>query len=80
MCRLVLNFAVCLQLSSTWVLFSGDMHFVHVGVGPCFLLHLCTWIPHATSRESLRALHEAVEYPWMLWSAPVSLALQSMVM
>ena len=33
----------------------------------------------ATSRESLLALYGAVEYPWMLWSAPISLALRSMV-
>ena len=61
-------------------LFRGDRHFVHVGVGPCFLLHMCTWTPQATSRESLRVLYGAVEYPWMMWSSPVSLDLQSMVM
>jgi hypothetical protein len=45
LCHLVLSFAVCLQPHSMWVLFWGDRHFVHVGVGPCFLLHLCTWTP-----------------------------------
>ena len=80
LCLLVLSFAVCLQPPSIWVLFRGDWHFVHVGVGPCFLLYLCTWTPQATSRESLRALYGDVEYPWMLWSAPVSLALRSMVL
>ena len=36
--------------------------------------------PHATSSESLRALHRAVDYPWMLWSALACLALWSIVM
>ncbi len=54
LCLLVLSFAVCLQPPSMWVLFRGDRHFVHMGVGPCPLLHLCTWTPQATSRESLR--------------------------
>ena len=80
LCLLVLSFAVCLQPPRMWVLFRGDRHFVQVGVGPCFLLRLCTWTPQATSRESLRALYGAVEYPWMLWSALVSLALWSMVL
>jgi hypothetical protein len=80
LCRLVLSFAVYLQSPGMWVLFRGDRHFAHVGVGPCFLLHLCTWTPQATSRKSLRALYGAVEYPWILWSAPVSLALRSMMM
>ena len=79
LCLLVLVFAVCLQSTIMWVLFTGDRHFVHVGVGPCFLLYLCTWTPQATLRESLRALYGAVEYPWMLWSALFSLALRSMV-
>jgi len=81
LCRLALSLAVCLQLPNMYVLFRGDRHFVHVGVGPCFLLHMYAWTPQATSRESLRALYGAVEYPWMLWSAPDSaLALRIMVM
>ena len=44
-CLLVISFTLCLQPPITWVLFRGDRHFVHVGVGPCFLLHLCTWTP-----------------------------------
>ena len=60
LCFLFLSFAVCLQPPRMWVLFKGDRHFVHVGVGPYFLLHLCTWTPQATSRESLRALYGAV--------------------
>ena len=42
---LVLSSAVCLQPPRMWVLFRGDMHFVQVGVGPRFLMHLCTWTP-----------------------------------
>jgi hypothetical protein len=45
LCLLVLSFAVCLQPPRMWVLFRRDKHFVQVGVGPCFLLHLCTWTP-----------------------------------
>ena len=45
LCRLDLSFAVCLQPPIMWVLSRGDMHFVHVGVGPYFLLHMCTWTP-----------------------------------
>ena len=60
LCLLVLCFAVSLQPPSMWVLFRGDIHFVHVGVGSCFLLHMCTWTPQSTSRESLRALYGAV--------------------
>ena len=71
LCRLVISFAVCLQPPRILVLFRGVRHFAHVGVGPCFLLHLCTWTPQATSSESLRALYGAVKYPWMLWSAKV---------
>ena len=77
---LVLSFAVCLRPPSMWVLFRGGRHFVRVGVDPCFLLLLCTWTPHVTSSESLRALYGAVEYPWMMWSAPISLVLRSMVL
>ena len=43
LCLLVLSFTVCLEPPSTWALFRGDKHFVHVGVGQCFLLHLRTW-------------------------------------
>jgi len=43
LCLLVLSFAVCLQPPIMWVLFRGGRHFAHVGVVPCFLLHLCTW-------------------------------------
>ena len=80
LCLLFRIFAVCLQPPSMWVLFSGDRYFVHLGDGPCFLLHLCTWTPQATSRDSLLVLYGAMEYPWMLWSALVSLALRSIVL
>ncbi len=40
--RLVLSLAVCLHPPRMWVLFMGDFHFEHVGVGPCFLLYMCT--------------------------------------
>jgi len=39
---LIISFAVCLQHPMMWVLFRGGRHFAHAGVGPCFLLHLCT--------------------------------------
>ena len=80
LCRLVISFAVCLQPPNICVSFRGDMHFVHVGVGPCILLHMCKWTPKAISRKSLRALYGVVEYPWMLWYALDSLALRSLVL
>ncbi len=45
LCLLVLSYMVCLQPLSMWVLFRGDRHFLHMVMGPCFLLHLCTWTP-----------------------------------
>ena len=45
LCRLVLSFTVCIQPPRMWVLFRGDRHFLHMVMGPCFLLHLCTWTP-----------------------------------
>ena len=55
LCRLVLSLDVVLHPPRMCVLFSGEWHFVQVSVGPCFLLHLCTWTPQATSSESRRA-------------------------
>ena len=55
LCRLILSLDVLLHPPRMCVLLSGEWHFVHVSVGPCFLLHLCTYTPHATSSESRRA-------------------------
>ncbi len=62
LCRFFLSFAVCLQPPRMCVLFRGDWHFEHVGVGPLFLLHLYTCTPHAISSASRRARKGVVEY------------------
>ena len=56
------------------VFVSGDWHLVHMRVELWFILHLWMGTPHATSRESLLALTDAVEYAWIVWSDPVVLA------
>ena len=74
-CREFLNFPVCLQPPRMCVLVSGERHLVHWSgpVLPSFL-HLYTWTPQATSSESRLALCDDVEYAWMVWSEPASLA------
>ena len=71
---LVLSLAVNLQPLSMCVFVSGDWHLVHMRDGLCFLLHLWTCTPHATSSEFLLARKGAVEYAWMVWSEPLVLA------
>ena len=56
LCRLILSLDVDLHPPRMCVLLSGEWHFEHVSVGPCFLLHMCTCTPQATSSESRRAL------------------------
>ena len=55
LCRFILSLDVDLHPPSKCVLLIGEWHFVHVSVSPCFLLHLCTCTPQATSRDSRRA-------------------------
>ncbi len=62
------------------VLLKGDWHFEHVVIGPFFLLHMCTWTPHATSSASRRARKGVVEYACIVWSAPLSLACLRMLL
>ena len=55
LCRLVISLDVVLHPPRMCVLLSDERHFVHVSLGPWFLLHMCTCTPQATSSESLRA-------------------------
>ena len=61
LCRLVLSLDVVLHPPRMCVLLRCEWHFVHVSVGPCFLLNLCTCTPQATSSESWRARSGAYE-------------------
>ncbi len=61
LCRLVLSLDVVLHPPRMCVLFSGEWHFVHLSVGPYFLLHLCTCTPKATLSESRQAQYGACE-------------------
>ncbi len=54
LCIFVPSSDVNLHLPRMRVLFSGELHFVHVSAGPYFLLLMCTWTPHDTSREYQR--------------------------
>ena len=56
------------------VFVSGDWHLVHMRDGLCFLLHMWTCTPHATSSESLLARKGSIEYACIVWSDPVVLA------
>ncbi len=56
------------------MLFRGDWHLEQVGFGPVLRMHLCTCTPQATSSASRRARKGDVDYAWMVWSAPLSLA------
>ena len=80
LCRLFLSFAVGLHPPRRCVLFKGDWHLEQVGVGPVLWLHMCTCTPHATSSASRRARKGDVEYAWMVWSAPLSLACLSILL
>ena len=70
-----LGLAVYLQPLRMCVFVSGDWHFVHMGDGLCFLLHLWMCTPRATCGESLLARKGVVEYACIAWSDPVVLAL-----
>jgi len=72
---LILSLAVYLQPPSMRVFINRDWHFVHMRDGLCFLLHMWMCTPHATSRESRLARKGAVEYAWIVKSAPDVLAL-----
>ncbi len=45
LCHLVLILDVVLHPPRMCALLSGELNFVYVSVGPCFLLHLCTCTP-----------------------------------
>ena len=72
--RLVLSLAVNMQPPSMCVFVSEDCHLIHMRDGLCFLLRLWMCTPHATSRESLLARKDDVEYAWIVWSDPAVLA------
>jgi len=72
---LTLSLAVYLQPHMMCVFVSGDMHFVHMRDGLCFLLHPWMSTPHAIFSESLLAPKCDVEYACIVCSDSEVLAM-----
>ena len=77
--RLVLSLVVYRHPPSICVLMRGDWHLVHLKDEPYFRWHLWMCTLQANSKESHLARYGALEYVWMMWSAPDSLALRRML-